>query len=639
MSGQRRPLPTSNQEVRERLEEMRRIRLINEERRRQQNPPPYAGHTPREDLLPPKYNPKKEGNGKNTGKNYRLGPVKKRTQIYNGRTKMYVKRDKKTGQFMANQKKKFKGVISKKMKGSGPKRTGVRLFDSDDDDDDDKVETPDQEVERILRQQALDDEAKERMLRKYFDGEILTGNFERKPRPKKEDDDEDYQRGTKRVHGKGMAKKKIRKILKKILKGRGPKEVPVKRKMTPEERAQKKKEKKDRQTYLSKNRMAGVKMDLYEERGGIRPDIKPNPPVPRIQRERAVFDLRDEMSGKGKGRSFLHDAAHGIFKVLPVITALASIINKLGISSKPEEWVAKATDYLKGNETQRQYIQEDIDTAQPNDYGWKELYAFKKAGYTLPERLSDQLAKQMDEDTRKYEYLQANPIQITAEQQQTQQYKTASQLFIDKYAKELNKFLALSNADFNAQKNNIRLREINIKRSNYLYKSPVLDDLLSKINIRLGQVGAGPCCSKPKIYSMSEDERITRAREMLARRNPRPRIHPRNDDSDNSEFGDRRNEILERGAENIARNNYDIPSEASTSGSGKRTNSLRRILNTKLTPKYLRKFTKDEILEKLYEAQSLFDYFSKKTHKINQAQYLQLQNIMRILEDVYYRLP
>lgn len=300
------------------------------------------------------------------------------------------------------------------------------------------------------------------------------------------------------------------------------------------------------------------KIPLHQPRimRGGKDRVSEPPPVP------IVIIPQPVTVGRGTGRSFLHDAAHGIFKVLPVITALATVINKLGISAKPEEWVAKATDYLKGNETQRQYIQEDIDTAQPNDYSWKELYAFKKAGYTLPERLNEQLAKEMDEDTRKYEYLQANPIQITAEQQQTQQYKTASQLFIDKYAKELNKFLALSNADFNAQKNNIRLREINIKNSNYLYKSPVLDDLLSKINVRLGQVGAG-----------------------------------------------------------------------------KRTDSLRRILNTKLTPKYLRQFTKDEILEKLYEAQSLFDYFSKKTHKINQAQYLQLQNIMRILEDVYYRLP
>lgn len=571
-------------------------------------------------------NRNQEGNGKNTNKSYRKGEMKKRQQIYNPQNETFVKKDTKTGKFMSAKKTYYKGV---------------------------------------------------------------------------------------RSMGEAKLKKRIKKIVKKIV-GSGPKEIPVKRKKTPEERAQKKKEKKELQRYLSKNRVSGVKMDLYEERGGIPPEIKPAPPAPRIQREKAIFDLRDEMSGtgggpsrpsydtsyltsltnpitrltnmltrdltnnqlrnafenpngqefnrsvdiirgaqeydnirfivsrlnsrseiqnvieelekkmrkndrklrqglrnkylarnivlrvllvlahqllseiaertnnevppaynpvgsgkkkisgKGKGRSFLHDAAHGVFKVLPVITALATLVNKLGISAKPEEWVKKATDYLKGNESQRQFIQEDIDTAMPNDYGWKELYSFKKAGYKLTDRLEDQLAKQMDAETRKYEYQLMNPTRISQQEQGTQQYSDAVKAFIKKYTKELNGFLSLPDSSFASQKSNIRLRHTNITRSNYLYKSPILDDLLNRVNARLGQVG-----------------------------------------------GSRRKEYKKQ---------------------------LKNILGTKLTEQYLRQFTKDEILEKYYEAEKLFNYYSEHPQETNMNEYLQLQNVMRILEELYYRI-
>ena len=47
---------------------------------------------------------------KNTGSGYRRGPVTNRTQVYNEKTKQYVKRDTKTGKFVATKDTKFKNV-------------------------------------------------------------------------------------------------------------------------------------------------------------------------------------------------------------------------------------------------------------------------------------------------------------------------------------------------------------------------------------------------------------------------------------------------------------------------------------------------------------------------------------------------
>ncbi len=49
--------------------------------------------------------------GKNTGQNRRLGPVKNRSQCYNGQTGQYIKRDVSTGRFMSAQTKPHKGVL------------------------------------------------------------------------------------------------------------------------------------------------------------------------------------------------------------------------------------------------------------------------------------------------------------------------------------------------------------------------------------------------------------------------------------------------------------------------------------------------------------------------------------------------
>ena len=46
----------------------------------------------------------------NTNKGYRKGAVKERSQVYNAKTGMFVKRDKKTGQFIAVKKTPYKGV-------------------------------------------------------------------------------------------------------------------------------------------------------------------------------------------------------------------------------------------------------------------------------------------------------------------------------------------------------------------------------------------------------------------------------------------------------------------------------------------------------------------------------------------------
>ena len=48
--------------------------------------------------------------GKNTGSQTRKGAVKARSQTYNDKTKMFVKRNKKTGQFISCKKSAYKGV-------------------------------------------------------------------------------------------------------------------------------------------------------------------------------------------------------------------------------------------------------------------------------------------------------------------------------------------------------------------------------------------------------------------------------------------------------------------------------------------------------------------------------------------------
>jgi len=195
--------------------------------------------------------------------------------------------------------------------------------------------------------------------------------------------------------------------------------------------------------------------------------------------------------GGSKGRSFLHDLQHGVYKVLPAITGLATLINKIGMSSAPETWVGKAVDYLKTTEGNREYIQEDLDVGQPEDYTWQELYAYKKSGYKLNDSLEKKLAKEMDQETRKFEYQQATPDRISETEKQSTQYQTAVDLYVKRYIAEINKFLKLSDAEFNSQKRNIRLREINITRDNYRYKSKELDDLLATLRAKLGQVGGG----------------------------------------------------------------------------------------------------------------------------------------------------
>lgn len=48
--------------------------------------------------------------GKNTNDGYRVGAVKERSQTYNPKTEQYIKRDTKTGRFIATSDNKFKGV-------------------------------------------------------------------------------------------------------------------------------------------------------------------------------------------------------------------------------------------------------------------------------------------------------------------------------------------------------------------------------------------------------------------------------------------------------------------------------------------------------------------------------------------------
>jgi hypothetical protein len=47
---------------------------------------------------------------KNTEEGYRKGSVKDRSQTYNPKTEQYVKRDTKTGKFIAASNSKYKGV-------------------------------------------------------------------------------------------------------------------------------------------------------------------------------------------------------------------------------------------------------------------------------------------------------------------------------------------------------------------------------------------------------------------------------------------------------------------------------------------------------------------------------------------------
>ena len=51
---------------------------------------------------------------KNTNENFRKGAVKDRSQVYNDKNKCYVKRDKKTGQFLSAKKTPYKGVKKEK---------------------------------------------------------------------------------------------------------------------------------------------------------------------------------------------------------------------------------------------------------------------------------------------------------------------------------------------------------------------------------------------------------------------------------------------------------------------------------------------------------------------------------------------
>ena len=47
---------------------------------------------------------------KNTGKNHRKGAVKDRTQVFNGKTQQFIKRDATTGKFISSKNTPYKGV-------------------------------------------------------------------------------------------------------------------------------------------------------------------------------------------------------------------------------------------------------------------------------------------------------------------------------------------------------------------------------------------------------------------------------------------------------------------------------------------------------------------------------------------------
>ena len=50
----------------------------------------------------------------NTKEGYRKGAVAERSQVYNEKTKMYMKRDTTTGRFMSASENKYKGVRDEK---------------------------------------------------------------------------------------------------------------------------------------------------------------------------------------------------------------------------------------------------------------------------------------------------------------------------------------------------------------------------------------------------------------------------------------------------------------------------------------------------------------------------------------------
>jgi hypothetical protein len=51
---------------------------------------------------------------KNTNDGHRVGAVKERSQVYNEKTGMYVKRDTSTGKFVSSSTNKYKGVEMEK---------------------------------------------------------------------------------------------------------------------------------------------------------------------------------------------------------------------------------------------------------------------------------------------------------------------------------------------------------------------------------------------------------------------------------------------------------------------------------------------------------------------------------------------
>ena len=52
----------------------------------------------------------------NTGKSYRKGAVANRTQLVNPKTKLFIKRDAKTGRFLSSKSTPYKGVTNESKK-------------------------------------------------------------------------------------------------------------------------------------------------------------------------------------------------------------------------------------------------------------------------------------------------------------------------------------------------------------------------------------------------------------------------------------------------------------------------------------------------------------------------------------------
>lgn len=52
--------------------------------------------------------------GKNTGENFRQGSVKDRSQVFNGKTSQFIKRDTNTGRFVSSKTTPYKGVRKEK---------------------------------------------------------------------------------------------------------------------------------------------------------------------------------------------------------------------------------------------------------------------------------------------------------------------------------------------------------------------------------------------------------------------------------------------------------------------------------------------------------------------------------------------